>query len=152
MKSILVSLVFIPHLIIGMSEPCAEREKEAERITNEIAVLRKQKEKTAVLSLLTMPKQPLELDWNIYNKLVKFCSYEHVPLMKALLESTLSANSYCCTGQDNKYKLTLFTRAMDDACNSQELGMVRLFLEKGANPSLQSWPHSTPYKRDNDAR
>jgi hypothetical protein len=138
MKSILVSLVFIPHLIIGMSEPSTEREKEAESITDEIAVLRKQKEKTAVLSLLTMPKLPLELDWNIYNKLVKFCSYEHAPLIKALLESTLKADCYTRFGEYNQYKVTLFTRAVGYACENQELGMVRLLLEKGANPSAQS--------------
>ncbi len=135
MKRILVSLIFIPHLIISMAQYSIEQEKESEIIVDEIAVLRKQKEKTAVLRLLTMPKQPLELDFCVYDKLVKFCSYEYVPLMKTLLESTLKAD---CHWRFGEYKETLFTRAVDGACNNQELGMVRLLLEKGANPSVQS--------------
>lgn len=139
MKKILL-IVLVPCFMIAMDKPAAQMKQHADRIVDEVSALRKPKEKKIVSELLSLsPAKKLEIDAAVFSKVKQVCSYEYVPLMKALLDKRIiNVNCYSLWGESGQYKQTLFTQAIAYARENNELGMVRLLLDKGANPSVKS--------------
>lgn len=139
MKKLLLCLIVIPVLMIGMGA-VSDLEKEAEKIADEIAVLRKPKQKKEILNFLQLSKQPTNMDTR-YSGVSKLCKGEYVPLMKKLIESeVISANAYYMR---KGFTCTLLTDAISYAINhyDYEIGMVRLLLEKGAETNQPALPY-----------